>query len=144
MTSRFLCWNWNASLLDSTSGYNFNWRNTGKDCLFQFVVYSSMVDGRQKSKDCHIRQSSNLKSFGAQRIRETANPLQLFAVDESNVWLWRKNTRQRWAVVRRHERNSLDPRKDDFLKCMMQSSHSFMRDTGLDCLWVMIYFVRRR
>jgi hypothetical protein len=44
------------------------------------------------------------------------------------------NRRQRSAGVRRHERNSLDPRKDDFLKLMMQSSCSFMRDARLDCL----------
>jgi hypothetical protein len=35
------------------------------------------------------------------------------------------NTRQRSAGVRRHEGNSLDPRKDDFLKLMMQSSRFF-------------------
>jgi hypothetical protein len=27
---------------------------------------------------------------------------------------------------------------------MMQSSRFFNRDARLDCLWVMIYFVRRR
>jgi len=35
-----------------------------------------MKKGRQKSKNYHIRQSSNVKLFGAQRIRETAKPLQ--------------------------------------------------------------------
>ena len=44
------------------------------------------------------------------------------------------NIRQRSAGVRRHERNSLDPRKDEFLKLMMQSSSSFVRDARLDCL----------
>jgi hypothetical protein len=38
-----------------------------------------------------------------------------------------RNTRQRSAGVRRHKENSLDPRKDDFLKFMMQSSCFFMR-----------------
>jgi hypothetical protein len=35
--------------------------------------------------------------------------------------------------VRRHEGNSMDPRKDDFLKLMMQSSRFFKerRKTGL-------------
>jgi hypothetical protein len=37
------------------------------------------------------------------------------------------NTRQQSAGVRRHEGNSLDPRKDDFLKLMMQSSRFFSR-----------------
>jgi hypothetical protein len=35
------------------------------------------------------------------------------------------NTRQQSVGVRRHEGNSLDPRKDDFLKSMMQSSRFF-------------------
>jgi hypothetical protein len=35
------------------------------------------------------------------------------------------NIRQQSANVRRHEGNSLDPRKDDFLKLMMQSSYFF-------------------
>jgi len=52
------------------------------------------------------------------------------------------NTRQWSAGVRRQERNSLDSRKEDFLKLMTQSSRPFMRDTRLDCLWVMIYFAR--
>jgi hypothetical protein len=37
--------------------------------------------------DSHIRQSSNVKLFGAQRRLETAA---IFGVDESNVQLWRK------------------------------------------------------
>jgi hypothetical protein len=43
-----------------------------------------------------------------------------------------RNAMHRSAGVRRHEGNSLDPRKDDFLKLMMQSS-SFSREhkTGL-------------
>jgi hypothetical protein len=43
------------------------------------------------------------------------------------------NTTQRSVGVRRHVGNSLDPRKDDFLKLMMQSSRFFQerRNTGL-------------
>jgi hypothetical protein len=43
------------------------------------------------------------------------------------------NTIQQSAGVRRHEGNSVDPRKDDFLKLMMQSLHFFQerRKTGL-------------
>jgi hypothetical protein len=45
------------------------------------------------------------------------------------------NTRQQSAGVRRHEANSLGPRKDDFLKLMMQSSGFFFKiDARLDCL----------
>jgi hypothetical protein len=36
--------------------------------------------------------------------------------------------------VRGHEGNSVDPRKDDFLKLMMKSSRFFKRDARLDCL----------
>jgi hypothetical protein len=50
----------------------------------------------------------------------------IFGVDESNINCDR-NTRQRSVGVRRHEGNSLDPRKDDFLKLMMQSSRFFKR-----------------
>jgi hypothetical protein len=35
-------------------------------------------------------------------------------------------------------------KKDNFLKLMMQASRFFKRDSRLDCLWVMIYFARRR
>jgi hypothetical protein len=41
------------------------------------------------------------------------------------------NTRQQSAGVRHHEGKSLDPRKDNFLKLMMQSSIFFKRDTRL-------------
>jgi hypothetical protein len=68
-------------------------------------------------KDYHIRQSSNVKLFGAQR-RETAKPLQ-FMESMKATFDCGENTRQRSADVRRHEGNSLDPRKDDFLKLMM-------------------------
>jgi len=66
------------------------------------------------------RQSSNVKLFVAQRIRETAKPLKFLELMKATCDCG-GNTRQRSAGVRRHERNSLDPRKDDFLKFMMQS-----------------------
>jgi hypothetical protein len=45
------------------------------------------------------------------------------------------NTRQQSTGVRHHEGNSLDTRKDDFLKLMMmQSSRFFKRDARPDCL----------
>ena len=44
------------------------------------------------------------------------------------------NIRQRSAGVRLHERSSLNPRKDNFLKLMMLSSSSFVRDARMDCL----------
>jgi hypothetical protein len=63
-----------------------------------------------------------VKLFGVQRGRETANPLQFLELMKAKFDCG-GNTRQRSAGVRHHEGNSLDPRKDDFLKLMMQSSH---------------------
>jgi hypothetical protein len=74
-----------------------------------------------------MQQSSNVKLFGAQRRRETAKPLQFVGLMKATFDCGR-NTKQRSAGVRHHEGNSLDPRKDDFLKLMMQSS-SFSRET---------------
>jgi hypothetical protein len=74
----------------------------------------------QKFKDYHIRQSSNVKLFGAQRRRETAKLLQFLELMKATFDCG-GNTRQRSAGVRRHEGNSVDPRKEDFLKLMMQS-----------------------
>ena len=74
-----------------------------------------------------------MKLFGAQRTRETAKPLQFFELMKA-MFDCDGNTRQRSAGVRHHEINSLDTRKDDFLKLMMQSSRSFKREPILDCL----------
>jgi hypothetical protein len=87
-------------------------------------------EGRQKSKRLSYTGSTNVKLFGAQR-RETAKLLKFLefmkvTFDCGGI------TRQRSAGVRRHEGNSLDPRMDDFLKLMMQSSHFFKREARLD------------
>jgi len=71
--------------------------------------------------------------FGAQRIREIAKPLQFLELMKTSFDCG-GNTRQRSAGVRRHERNSVDPRKDDFLKLIIQSSSPFVIDARLDCL----------
>jgi hypothetical protein len=81
----------------------------------------------------HIWQSSNVKLFGAQRRRATTKPLQFLELMKATFDCGR-NARQRSAGVRCHEGNSLDLRKDNFLKLMMQSSHFFKRDARLDCL----------
>ena len=72
-----------------------------------------------------------MKLFGAQR-RETAKPLQVLELMKGTFDCG-GNTRQRSAGVRRREGNSLDLRKDDFLKLMMQSSRFFQErcKTGL-------------
>jgi hypothetical protein len=74
-----------------------------------------------------------MKLFGAQRSGETAKPLQFLELMKA-TFNCGGNTQQQSAGVRRHEGNSLDPRKDDFLKSMMQSSRFFKRDARLDCL----------
>jgi hypothetical protein len=71
--------------------------------------------------------------FGAQRRRETAKPLQFSELMKATFDCG-GNTSQQTAGVRCHEGNSLDPRMDDFLKLMIQSSCFFKRDTRLDCL----------
>jgi len=72
-----------------------------------------------------------MKLFSVRRIRETAKLLQFLELMKA-TFDYGGNTGQQSAGVRRHERNSLDPRKDDFLKLMMQSSSSFKRDARLD------------
>jgi hypothetical protein len=83
-------------------------------------------------KDYHIQQSSNVKLFGAQRRRETAKPLQFLELKKATFDCG-ENTMQHSAGVRRHEGNSLDPRKDNFLKLMMHYSRFFKKDARLDC-----------
>jgi hypothetical protein len=73
-----------------------------------------------------------VKLFGAQR-RETAKPLQFLELMKATIDCG-GNTRDRLAGVRHHEGNSLDTRKDNFLKLVMQSSCFFKRDANLGCL----------
>jgi hypothetical protein len=81
------------------------------------VPQSWKMDARNL-KDYHIRQSSNVKLFGAQRRRETAKPLQFLELIKATFDCG-GNTRQLSASVGHHKRNSRDPRKDDFLKFMI-------------------------
>jgi hypothetical protein len=54
------------------------------------------------------------------------------------------NTRQWSAGVRCHEGNSLEPRKDNFWNLWCSLHLFFKREARLDCLWVIIYFMKRR
>jgi hypothetical protein len=73
-----------------------------------------------------------VKLFSAQRRWETAKPLQFLELMKATFDCGR-NTRQRLAGVRCHKGKSLDPRKDNFLKLVMQSSLFFSkRDARLD------------
>jgi hypothetical protein len=85
-----------------------------------------MEEGCQKSKRLSIWQSSNVKLFSAQRRREIAKLLQFLALMKAKFDCGR-NTRQRSAGVIGHKGNLVDPRKDDFLKLIMQSSCFFNR-----------------
>jgi hypothetical protein len=67
-----------------------------------------------------------MKLFGAQRRREIAKPLQFLELMKA-TFNCGGNTTQQSAGVRRNEGNSVDPRKDDFLKLMMQSSRFFFK-----------------
>jgi len=69
----------------------------------------------------------------AQRRRETTKPLEFLELIQA-TFDCDGNTRQRSAGVRRHEGNSLDPRKNDFLKLMIHFSHFFKTDARLDYL----------
>jgi hypothetical protein len=81
-------------------------------------------------KDYNIWQSSNMNLFGVQRRSETAKPLQFLEFRKAEFGCSR-NTRQQSVSVRRHKRNSLDPRKDNFLKLMILSSRFSKRDARL-------------
>jgi hypothetical protein len=92
-----------------------------------------MEEGRQKSNRLSCTAKFKRELFGEQRRRETAKPLQFLQLMKAK-FNCSGNTTQRSAGVRHYEGNSLDPRKDNFLKLIMQSSHFFERDVRLDCL----------
>jgi hypothetical protein len=91
------------------------------------------IGGSSSKKKLYIWQSSYVRLFGAQRRRETAKPLQ-FLESMKAKFSCGGNTRQESVGMRRHEGNSVDPRKDDFLKLMMQFLRFFKRDARLVCL----------
>ena len=103
----------------------------GAYCYLSCTVLTE--EGRQKSK-----RLSYMAKFKHEIIRcaeEEGNHMLLqFLELMKAAFDCGTNTRQRSAGVRRHEGNSLDPRKDDFLKLMIQSSRFFKRDARLDCL----------
>jgi transposase-like protein len=90
-----------------------------------------MEEGCHKSKRLSYTAEFKREVIRCAEEKGNRKAAAIFGVDESNVRLWRKH---KAAGVRCHEENSLDPRKDNFLKMMMQSSRFFKRDTRLDCL----------
>jgi hypothetical protein len=90
-----------------------------------------MEEGCQKSKRLSYTAKFNCEVI---RRRETAKPLQFLELMKA-TFNWGGNKMQLSAGVRHHEGNLLDPRKDDFLKLMMQSScFFFKRDARPDWL----------
>jgi hypothetical protein len=82
-----------------------------------------MVVEHQKSK--RLSYMAKFKSEAVQYVEEKQNQkkiphyfLELIKATSDCS----RNTRQSLVSVRHHDRYSLDPRKDDFLKLMMQSS----------------------
>jgi hypothetical protein len=89
-----------------------------------------------------MQQSSNVKLFGAQSRRETAK-LQQFLELMKATFECGRNTTQRSECVRRHEGNSLDPRRTISWNWWCSLQVFFKRDARLDCLWVMILFMHK-
>jgi hypothetical protein len=95
-----------------------------------------MEDGHQKSKNYYIEQSSNMNLISMQRRRKIAKLLQFLELLKAMSYC-DGSTRQQSVIVGCHKRNSLDPRKEDFLKLIMQSSRFFKRDATLD--YIVLY-----
>jgi hypothetical protein len=72
-----------------------------------------------------------MKLLGAQSRKETIKPLQFLELMRT-IFDCGGISRQHSAGMRCHERNSLDPRRGDFLKLMMQSSRVFMREARVE------------
>jgi hypothetical protein len=77
-------------------------------------------------KNIRLSYTAKFKLFSVLR-RETSKPPQFLELMKTR-FVCGGNSRQRLASIKLHERNSLDPRKDNFLKLMMQSSR-FSRET---------------
>jgi len=92
-----------------------------------------MEEGRQKSERPSYTAKFKREVIWCAEDKGNAKPLQFLELMEATFDCG-GNTRQRSAGVRRREGNSVDPRKDDSLKLIMQSSRSFKRDARLDCL----------
>ena len=84
-----------------------------------------MEEGRQESKRLSCTGKFEREVILCSVDKGNLKAAAIFGFDESNVRLWRKHK----AVISGCEasrRNSLDPRKDDFLKFMMLSLGSFV------------------
>jgi hypothetical protein len=92
-----------------------------------------MEKGCQKSKRLSYMAKFKCEVIRCAEEKGNHKAAVIFGVDVTSVQMWRKHKAAISGCVR-HEGNSLHPRKDDFLKLKMQSSHFFERDTRLHCL----------
>ena len=98
---------------------NFNWRNTSKQTACSNLSRTLvMEEERQKSKRLSHMAELKRKFIRCAEDKGNCKAAAIFGDDESNVRPWRKH-KAAIGGVRHHERNSLDPRKDDFLKLIM-------------------------
>jgi hypothetical protein len=86
-----------------------------------------MEEGRQKSK--RVSYTAKFKREVIRCAEEKGNrkAAAIFGVNKA-TFDCSGNTTQRSAGMRRHKGNSLDPRNDDFLKLIMQSSRFFPQE----------------
>jgi hypothetical protein len=92
-----------------------------------------MEEGCQKSKRLSYTAKFKREVIRCAEEKGNRKAAAIFGVDESNVRLWRKHN----AAISGCEasrRKFAGPKKDNFLKLMMQCSHFFKRDSRLDCL----------
>jgi len=93
-----------------------------------------MEEGRQKSKRLSYIAKFKHEVIQCAEKKGKRKAAAIFGVDESNVRLWRKHKTVISGCEASQRKNSLDPRRDNFLTVMMQSSRFFRRDARLDCL----------
>jgi hypothetical protein len=92
-----------------------------------------MEEGRQKSKGLSYTEKVKRQVIQCAEEKGNRKAVAIFGVMNATFDCG-GNTTQRSAGVRCHGGNSLDQRKDDFLKLMIQSSSFFKRDARLDYL----------
>jgi hypothetical protein len=92
-----------------------------------------MEEGHHKSKFTH-------EVVQCTQVIGNCEATAIFGADESNMVDHGGNKGQRLSSVKCHERNSLDPRKDNFLKLMCctvliacTAVVSFFQNPALDC-----------
>jgi len=98
VASYFLCWNWNASLLNSTWGYNFNWRNTVKQTACSNLSCTLVMErGCQKSKRLSHTAKFKLEVIRCAEDKGNCKAAAVFGVDDSSVRLAETQGGDQWV-----------------------------------------------